>query len=85
MGRRQDAQEVVNDLLEHSERTYVPPVFPANVYLALKDISEGFNWLNKAFDVRDGELTWLKTYPIYDHIRSDPRYSALLKKMNLED
>jgi hypothetical protein len=29
-------------------------------------------------------LTWLKVYPIYDNIRSDPRFQAMLKKMGFE-
>jgi serine/threonine protein kinase/tetratricopeptide (TPR) repeat protein len=85
MGEREEAQRVLNSLLEHSQHEYVPPVFISHVYFALEDNSQGFDWLDRAFEVRDDELTWIKTYPLYDHVRSDPRYTALLRKMNLEE
>jgi len=85
MGQREDAQKVVNGLLEHSRREYVAPAFVAQVHFALRDNSQGLDWLDKAFEVRDGELTWLRVYQIYDQVRSDPRYAALLEKMKLEE
>jgi hypothetical protein len=85
MGQREEAQKVLNSLLEHSQSEYVPPVFISDVYLALEDNSEGLDWLDRAFEVRDGELTWLKTYPVYDHVRSNPRYATLLRKMHPQD
>ena len=85
MGQREEAQKVLNSLLEHSQSEYVPPAFISGVYFALGDNSQGLDWLDRAFEVRDGELTWLKTYPVYDPVRSDPRYAALLGKMDPHD
>ena len=85
LGQEEEAQKVLNSLLEHSRHHYVPPVFLACVYFALRDNSQGLDWLDRAFEVRDGELTWLRVYPVYDHVRSDPRFTALLRKMNLDD
>jgi serine/threonine protein kinase/Tfp pilus assembly protein PilF len=85
MGRREEAQKVLDSLLEHSQHEYVPPTFLSHVYFALGDDSQGLDWLDRAFGVRDGELTWLKTYPVYDHVRSDPRYATLLSKMHPQD
>jgi len=41
------------------------------------------DYLEKAYFERDGELTWLKVDPEWDNIRSDPRYSNLLRRIGL--
>jgi TolB-like protein/Tfp pilus assembly protein PilF len=84
MGRREEARQVLNKLLERQEQDYVRPVVIAYVYFDLKENDRGFDWLNRAFEVRDPELTWLKVLPDYDPIRSDPRFTAILKKMGLD-
>ncbi len=45
---------------------------------------EGFKLLDKAYEEHDPTLCWLKTHPLLDSICSDPRYTTLLKKMNLD-
>ncbi len=42
-----------------------------------------FEWLERAFTQRDGGLSIVKTDPLMRNLRGDPRYAALLKKMNL--
>ncbi len=58
----------------------------ANLYFALGENDSGFEWMDKAVEERDVWLRYLKTIPLYDllNVRSDPRYLALLKKMNLD-
>jgi hypothetical protein len=54
----------------------------SKVYFALGDKDRGFYWLEKS--VNDHELTLdLKAEPLYDVIRSDPRFAALLRRMSL--
>ena len=36
----------------------------------------------KAAEEREGLLTFLNTWPALDPLRSDPRFQALLQKMN---
>ena len=38
--------------------------------------------LNRAYEERYGALVWLPLEPVYDSLRSDPRFQALLRKMN---
>lgn len=85
MGKREEAQQVLNNLLERSNRGYIPPMIFAYLCFGLKENDQGFQWFEKACEIHDPGLTWLKVHPIYDSIRSDPRYTALLKRMNLED
>lgn len=39
-------------------------------------------WLEKGFEVRASGMTYLKVDPLYDPMRSDPRFQALLRRMN---
>ncbi len=42
-----------------------------------------FEWLERAYARHDLELRWLKIDPFLRNLRADPRYTALLRKMNL--
>ena len=42
-----------------------------------------FEWFDKAIDARDPIATHLPSMPIYDGLRADPRFHALLARMNL--
>ncbi len=84
MGKPDEAQDELDNLLERSGRGYVSPVHLAWLHFILGKNDEGFELLNKAFREHDHWLCYLKILPIFDNVRSDPRYTALLRKMNLE-
>ncbi len=54
----------------------------AKAYLDLGQKDKAFAELNKAYENRLSSLCWLKVEPQLDSLRSDPRYSDLLRKMN---
>jgi TolB-like protein len=64
-------------------KAYVAPTSFAWIHLGLGEIDEFFEWMDRAIDARDHMITPIKTYPFLDPIRDDPRYTALLRKMNL--
>ena len=82
-GRDEDAQNMIEILLERSEEEYVSPFWMAIVYVGLNNESEVFHWLYKAYQQRDGSLVFLNVFPIFDNYRSDPRFIELLKKIGL--
>ena len=49
-----------------------------------KDFDKAMIELERAFAVREVLMYYLKVDPAMDPIRSDPRFKALLKKMNLD-
>lgn len=63
-----------------------PPHYVAfsYTYIALKKYDEAITLLEKAYEARELELYWIKVDPILDPIRNEPRFRALLQKMNLE-
>jgi tetratricopeptide (TPR) repeat protein len=85
-GRRDESLQIREDLLERSRREYVPAFHLAFLSFALGETDLGFEWLDKAFEEHDLNLSFLKTSPLLDilDVPSDPRYAAMLKRMNLE-
>jgi len=76
------AREILRGFLEESTRGPFPPDPIAKVYIGLGDTDRAFEWLGKAVEARDFGLN-LKAEPIYDSLRSDPRYEQLLERANL--
>jgi serine/threonine-protein kinase len=85
MGKAEEAQKLLEDLVERSEQEYVSPFILACFHFVLGRNDEGFKWLNKAYEVYDHEFCYLKIAWHFDSVRSDPRYIELLKKMNLDE
>jgi hypothetical protein len=53
--------------------------------MGLGETGKVFDWMNKAVDDREPLLIGHFNHePLYDPLRSDPRYAALLRRMNLE-
>jgi hypothetical protein len=57
----------------------------AIAYFALGDNDRGFEWLTKAFDQRSGFISMAKFSPLFDGIRDDPRFKALVARLKLPD
>jgi serine/threonine-protein kinase len=82
MLRRTLARKFLDELETMSRTMEVPPTAFALAYIGLGD-DRMFDWLNKAIDARDPVMTHLPSMPLYDGIRDDPRFGALLVRMNL--
>lgn len=54
-------------------------------YFAMGEKDEAFRWLTRAFDERNPNVITLRTDPLFDDLRSDPRYLALLARLKLPD
>ena len=55
----------------------------ASDYAFLGEKEKALDSLEKAFDKRAFLMAWVKADPIFDSLRSEPRYQAILKKMEL--
>jgi adenylate cyclase len=76
-----DALERI-DTLARTE--YVSPICQASIYAGLRDWPSVFEQLEKAYLEQTPWLSSLKIDPRYDPIRSDPRMTSLLKRINLD-
>jgi TolB-like protein/cytochrome c-type biogenesis protein CcmH/NrfG len=57
----------------------------AEVYARWGDKDAAFHWLDRAEQQRDGGMTLLKVDLLLKSLHGDPRYSALMRKMNLPE
>jgi serine/threonine-protein kinase len=83
-GKRNEAKRVLEDLFKISEQKYVSSYRVAVIYMGLGERDKAFEWLEKAYEERDNQMNYLKVEPMLDSLRKDPRFNALLMKMNLE-
>jgi len=82
-GRAEDARKVLHEIEEASKQRYVSPYNNALVYVGLGDRDRAFEWLDKADAERNDFLVYLKCDPVFDSLRSDPRFAALVRRVGL--
>ena len=84
LGRRDDAERILDQLRGLSPRRRVNPGMLAGIYGALGDADSAFPLLNKADD-EGASLVLLKAHPMSDPLRADPRFDELLNRLGLEE
>jgi TolB-like protein/tRNA A-37 threonylcarbamoyl transferase component Bud32/Flp pilus assembly protein TadD len=85
MGKRDEAREMLDHLIAYSKENYVPSSSIAMVFSTLGDKEQTFFWLEKAFRERDPQLIEIiRGQHRFDPLRSDPRFTDLLKRIGLE-
>ena len=80
-GRKAEARAVLEQF-QRSER-YILPTNLAHVHLGLGEIDAAFEWFDRAVEERDQNMMPILSYAHFDPLRADPRFAALLRKMNL--
>jgi TolB-like protein/Tfp pilus assembly protein PilF len=83
-GNAAEVRELLEQLRRMAATAYVPPTAFAWIYLGLGEWDSAFEWLDRAIDSRDQLMMPIRSYPLFDPIRADPRFAALLRKMNLD-
>jgi hypothetical protein len=83
-GQNSEAMKIISGLEELSKQEYVSPCYNALIYVGLSQKDQAFKWLEEAYEKRDNMLVYLKANPEYNSLRSDPRFTELLKKIGLE-
>ena len=84
-GERGQALKILNELNDLSKHRYVSSNLKAVIHTGLGDNDQAFEWLESAYQEHDVQLMPIKVDPVWDPLRSDPRFQDLLKKMGLED
>ena len=81
LGRNQASDAALKDLIARhgSESAYQV----AQAYAYRGEADKAIEWLERAYQQHDSGLTALKTDPLFNNLRQNPRYLELLKKMSL--
>jgi tetratricopeptide (TPR) repeat protein len=83
-GRIDASRELLKELQDLAQKAYVPPSPFALIYLGLGETDQAFDWLEKTVDEHDQWFFFIHADNSFDPLHSNPRYHALLRKMNLE-
>jgi serine/threonine protein kinase/tetratricopeptide (TPR) repeat protein len=81
-GKRNEALKVLAELQEQSKRSYVAAFHIAEIYAALDQKEDALRFLEKAYQEHHPYLLWLRWYPSFDTLRSEPRFQDLVRRMN---
>ena len=82
-GELAKARDVLQQLEVLSRQRYVSPYHMAYVYAGLGEQDTAMDWLERAYVERAGAVYGIKGSFLFTSLRSHPRFTALLKKMNL--
>ena len=83
-GDRAKAEQALRELEELAKRQYVSPTAFVTIYLGLGEKEKALDSLEKAYEEQDSACWYLKIDQIYDSVRNEPRFQAILKKVGLE-
>jgi tetratricopeptide (TPR) repeat protein len=81
--QRNKALMLLNELSELSKRVYVAPYDIALIHAGLGDKERAFEYLERAYQDRNEPMCWLNVNPGLDSLRSDPRFSDLVRRIGL--
>lgn len=81
-GRRDDAMQILVELLRLQRTSYVHPALFAYLYIGLGQTDEAIDWLQRGYAARDPDMVFLNTFPPFDPLRPDPRFEDLVRQMN---
>jgi tetratricopeptide (TPR) repeat protein len=82
-GRPDLARPILAGLIAKSARQYVPPYAIASVHVALGQIDQALEWLERAYAARDRAMIYVGVNPRFDSLRDAPRYQVLVDRMRL--
>jgi TolB-like protein/Tfp pilus assembly protein PilF len=82
--RRSDALRLLAELTSRRERGFVPAGAFVDAYIGLDDKDQAFAWLERAYREHSNTLRLLKVDPVFDPLRSDPRFADFLRRVGLD-
>ncbi len=84
-GKRAEALALMDSLIQEYTRTKRPAksCHISQIYSSIGEKDLAFQWLEKAYQERTPLLAYAKVMPYYDNLRSDPRFSALIRRLGL--
>jgi TolB-like protein/lipoprotein NlpI len=83
LGHARESQQALDEAIAKAAQNSAYQIAEAYAWRGEKD--KALEWLERAHRQRDGGLTHLKTDPVFAALRSDPRFKAMLRKINFPE
>jgi TolB-like protein/cytochrome c-type biogenesis protein CcmH/NrfG len=81
LGREKESDAALSEFISKSHTSMAYQI--AEVYAFRNQSDKAFEWLDRAYAQRDAGLISTKVNPLLKNLHNDPRFTALLKKLNL--
>ncbi len=83
LGQKDETIKILHALEDRFKKEYPRSIISAGLYQELGNVDRSFELIEKALEEREPTMCFMKVGPGWDILRPDPRFHALLKKMNL--
>ena len=84
-GKREEALKLVEDLKKVPEDLRIRGQLLAFAFVGLGDPDSAFKWWNYAASMKETFIGWVRSYPLFEGIRTDPRFIELLRSVGLPE
>ena len=81
-GRRGEALKLIDELKARARQHHITGFLFAQAYTGLGEKDEAMAWLDRAYEEHDQDMVDIKAYPGWDTLHSEPRFQALVRRMN---
>ena len=85
VGKKDEARAVLKELETKYAQKESTAMYLAVLFAGLGERDRVFEWLEKDFDARSGQIAQIRWMPQFDSVRDDPRFKDLLLRMNLPE
>ncbi len=82
-GKTNEAIKILNEMKEMSKQKYVSPYDLAILYTGLGEKDKAIEQLNHAYEEQSGWIIYLKVEPLFNPLRSDSRFTDLIRRVGL--
>jgi hypothetical protein len=85
IGKRDEAEKLLREFKEEATHDYVQGDTIALIYLGLGNKADALNWLEKHMLTHAETANAYRVSPQLDELHDEPRFKAMLKRMNLPE
>jgi eukaryotic-like serine/threonine-protein kinase len=85
LGKKAEALKILNELKQRSKESHNNAYHIALIYAGLGNKERAFEFLQKQYEENPAALMFVKAGHEFDSLRSDPRFTELLRRLNLLD
>jgi len=83
-GDTKKAQRLLADMKRLSKKSHVSSYIISLIYVGIEETERAVEWLQSAYEERPGWLVYMNVEPMFDTLRSNPRFAQLSSRIGLQ-